>query len=101
MCEGLPELQFSHTKLGFTSDLRKPPYEETPPPPQKKDNEKKPLPASIGTDLNGFFCVKGTSSKAEERQHGLGRGAEWFAFVSSAGISTGHKFSRGLFGTGQ
>lgn len=37
----------------------------------------------------------------EERQHGLGRGAEWFAFVLMAGASTGHKFSRGLLGTGQ
>lgn len=26
-------------------------------------------------------------------------GGEWFAFVMMAGISTGHKFSRGLFGT--
>lgn len=39
MCEGLPELQFSHTKLGFTTDLRKPPHEETP--PQKKKIMKK------------------------------------------------------------
>lgn len=31
MCKGLPELQFSHTKLGFTTDLRKPPHEEIPP----------------------------------------------------------------------
>lgn len=63
MCEGLPELQFSHTKPGFTTDLRKPPHEETP-PSEKKDNEKKPLPASIRTDLNGFFCVKGQVPRA-------------------------------------
>lgn len=44
MCEGLPELQFSHTKLGFTSDLRKPPHEETPLlPPEKKTIMKKSL----------------------------------------------------------
>lgn len=71
MCEGLPELQFSHTKLGFTRDLRKPPPGKDPPP--QEDHEKKALPASIRTDLNGFFCVKGTSLKAAERQHGLGR----------------------------
>lgn len=45
MCKGLPELQFSHTKLGFTTDLRKPPHEETPPSfsfkKKKKDNGKK------------------------------------------------------------
>lgn len=26
-------------------------------------------------------------------------GGEWFAFVMTTGISTGHKFNRGLFGT--
>lgn len=79
MWEGLPQLQFSHTKLGFTTDLRKPPHEETPPPLQKKKiMKKKPLPASIRTDLNWFFCVKGQVPRATAW---TGEGGDWFAFV--------------------
>lgn len=71
------------------------PWRETPPPFRKKDNEKKPLPASIRTDLNGFFCVKGQVPRATAC---TGEGAGVCICIDS-GVSTCHKFSRGLFGT--
>lgn len=67
MRKGLPELQFSHTKLGFTTDLRKPPHEETPPPPshsKKKDNGKKASSCIHKNRLEWILLCKGQVPRA-------------------------------------
>lgn len=47
------------------------------------------------------FVLKAQAPRRKSDSMDWGGGAKWFAFVSSAGISTGHKFSRGLIGTRQ
>lgn len=84
----MAELQFSHTKMGFIIDLRKPPHAGHPPhPPQQKKKTSSSCLRKNSRLLNGIFCAKAESSEGRraEGTARVGEGVCRLGFVWMAG----------------